>query len=141
MKWISALFIGALIGGCSTTEYRVEQIEDGDATTLPLRFDSLYGVRDGESVMAEARFSNNGDTLEIDLALRLGPPAVFTSGTYRANIGGRTRSGTVSCPSLTFLGGQGTPPSVGGIFELNGEQGRTVYRVRMPATPMARGLN
>jgi hypothetical protein len=138
MNWIALLFITVVIAGCSSTEYRVDRLEGGMATALPLRFDFLRGVRDGESVVAEAQFSNGSDSVELQIALHLGPPAQFTSGTYRATIGSSSSTGGVSCPSLTYLGGQGTPPSIGGIFELNDDRGQPVFRVRMPATVMTR---
>jgi hypothetical protein len=66
----------------------------------------------------------------------LRPPAEFRSGTYEATINGKTNAGTVDCPSLTFQGGQTALPTVGGVFVLKDEQGRPLYRVRIPATTL-----
>jgi len=55
-------------------------------------------------------------------------------------MGGQTTAGGVECTSLTYLGGQADQPSVGGVFILKDRQNRPVYRVRIPATPMARRL-
>ena len=44
-------------------------------------------VRDGESVRAEARFTGGHDSAKVNIALNLGPPVQFTSGTYVAIIG------------------------------------------------------
>ena len=85
---------------------------------IPMKFDSLYGARDGESVTAEARFSNGDDSAQMNIRLHLGPPAEFVSGTYRVTIGGKTVEGIVECLSLDYQGGQGSVPSMGGKFVL-----------------------
>ena len=71
---------------------------------MPLKFDSLYGARDGDMVTAEARFSSDGDTAQMNVRLRLVPPAEFVSGTYRLTIGGQTIEGIVECLSLDYQG-------------------------------------
>lgn len=134
------LLLFVIIAGCVNTEYQFERVEGERPVSLPLKFDSLYGVRDGESVKAEARFTDGHDSANVNIALNLGPPVQFTSGAYLANIGGRNTEGTVVCESLTFLGGQASVPSVGGIFALKDASGRTVYRVTMPPTPIKRRL-
>ena len=100
----------------------------------------LYGVRDGESVNAEARFADGPDSLQMHIALNLGPPIQFKSGTYLATVGGHTAEGTVACESLTFLGGQAALHSVGGVFVLRDAGGRAAYRVTMPPTPIKHRL-
>ena len=65
----------------------------------------------------------------------LRPPAEFQSGTYQATVGGKTTSGNVECPSLTFQGGQTALPAVGGVFILK-DGDRPLYRVRIPATTL-----
>jgi hypothetical protein len=104
---------------------------------LPLKFDGIYGVRDGASVTAEARFVDGADRVTMNIKLFLRPPAEFTSGTYQAMIGGKMTAGAVECPSLTFQGGQEALPTVGGLFLLKDDQNRTVYQVRIPATTLS----
>lgn len=140
MRRLSFSLIFLTIAACVSSEYRVERIEGGQSIALPLKFDSLYGVRDGESVAAEAQFTDGHDAVQMSIAAHLGPPAQFTSGTYRATLGGRASAGMVECQSLTFLGGQGTLPSVGGVFVLKDTQGQPAYRVTMPPTPIKRRL-
>jgi hypothetical protein len=128
-----------ILTSCVNSEYRFERIDDGQATSLPLRFDSLYGVRDGDSVKAEARFKDGQDSAQVNIEVRLGPPVQFASGSYRANIRGRGTEGPVSCDSLSFLGGQAAVPSVGGIFVLKDSAGHSLYRITMPSTPIKHG--
>ena len=97
-------------------------------------------MRDGAAVSAEARFTDGADFINMNITLRLVPPPEFRSGIYEATIGGKTTMGSVECTSLTYLGGQADQPSVGGVFILKDERNLPVYRVRIPATPMARRL-
>jgi len=108
------------------------------APTLPLKFDGIFGLRDGATVNAEARFVDGADRVTMNIKLYLRPPAEFSSGTYQAMIGGKMTTGNVECPSLTFQGGQEALPTIGGLFLLKDDQNRTVYQVRIPATKLVR---
>ena len=125
-----------LFVGCAGDKYRFERIDGSSPTPLDLKFDGLYGVRDGAMVKSEGRFSNGNDAVIMDVVVFLRPPAEFQSGTYRATIGGKTSSGNVDCPSLTFQGGQTALPMMGGIFILKDENNQPLYRVRIPATQL-----
>src|SRR5262245_16525364 len=138
MSRIYFVFIFALTLGCANTEYRFEQIDRDPPAVLPLQFAGLYGIRDGSSVKAQAEFVNGEDSVVMDIALYLRPPVEFQSGTYKGTIGGKVVSGSVDCPSLTFQGGQTALPTVGGLFILKTEDGRPLYRVRIPATMLTR---
>ena len=126
------------VAGCGSADYRFERIDGEQAVTLPLKFDGLYGVRDGASVNAEARFVDGADLVTMNISVYLRPLAEFRSGTYQAMIGGRMTAGRVECPSLTFQGGQTALPTVGGLFLLKDDQSRTAWRVRIPATMLTR---
>jgi hypothetical protein len=138
MTRISLLLLLLSIVGCANNEYRFERIDGPQVTTLPFKWDGIHGVRDGASVNAEARFTDGADFLTMDIALYLVPPPEFRSGKYEGTIGGKTITGQVECPSITYFGGQADQPSVGGVFILKDEDNRPVYRVRIPATPMTR---
>lgn len=140
MTRLSLPFIFLVIAGCVSSEYRFERVEGGQSILLPLKFDSLYGVRDGYSVNVEARFTDGHDFAQMSLALHLGVPVQFTSGTYRITIGGRSSEGKVDADSVSFLGGQTALPSVGGVYILKDAQNRPAYRVKMPPTPVTRRL-
>jgi hypothetical protein len=127
-----------ILGACANEEYSFERIDGENRIALPLKFDVLSGVRDGENVKATLRFQNPQDSAEVDLVLHLGPPAQCTSGTWHVSIGGATQNGPVTCDSLTFLGGQADQPSIGGTFTLKDTNGVALYRVTLPNTTMQR---
>ena len=140
MRRLPLLLVLVSTVGCANTEYRFERIDGPQPSALPFKFDGIRGVRDGASVNAEAHFTDGADLITMKITLQLVPPPEFRSGIYEANIGGKTTVGPVECTSLTYLGGQADQPSVGGVFILKDGQNRPVYRVRIPATPMARRL-
>lgn len=125
-----------LVFACGRTEYRFERIDGEQPVALQLKFDGIYGLRDGALVKAEGRFMDGDDTVIMNINVYLRPPAEFQSGTYKASIEGKTMSGAVECPSLTFQGGQTALPTLGGVFILKDEQGRPFYRVTIPATAL-----
>ena len=132
------LFVFLALLGCGSTDYRFERIDAAQSVALPLKFDGLYGVRDGAMVKAEGRFVDGNDVVTMNFIVFLRPPAEFQSGTYRAMIGGKMISGSVECPSLDFQGGQTALPSVGGVFVLKDERNQPLYRVRIPAITLKR---
>jgi hypothetical protein len=93
-----------LLAGCANSDYRFER-STGEA--IPLKLDSLIGMRDGETVTAEARFSNGGDSAQMNVRLFLRPPAEFVSGTYRMTLNGKTTEGEVECPVARLSGRTG----------------------------------
>jgi hypothetical protein len=131
-KILYLLFI-FILAGCANSEYRFERTDGGQSIAIPMKFDSLYGARDGEDVTAEARFSNGGDSAQMNVRLFLRPPAEFVSGTYRITIDGKTSEGIVECQSLDYQGGQGSVPSMGGKFVL-----KPGYKITLPSTPIKR---
>ena len=137
----SLLVLLVAIVGCANSEYRFERIDGDQITALPLKFEGIVGVRDAASVVAEARFSDGGDFVTMKINVHLGPPAVFSSGTYQATIGGMATTGIVECPSLDYLGGQNSQPSIGGLFRLKDEQNQPAYQIRIPVTVMKRQSN
>jgi hypothetical protein len=140
-KRLMAIVLFAMSSSCASKEPRVERIDGSQVVQLPLKFESMSGMRDGESVTAAPLFANGGESVRMTLRIRLGPPITFVSGEYRADVGGQTSEGRVVCDSLSFLGGQNALPSVGGIFRLQDANGHTVYRVSLPPTPITRRSN
>jgi hypothetical protein len=138
MMRLLALLALPLISACANTEYKFEQMDRESAILLPLNLDGFYGLRDGATVNAEARFSGGNDSVIMSIVLFLRPPAEFRLGTFQGIIGGKAISGTVECPSLTFQGGQTALPTVGGIFILKVEDNAPSYRVTIPATQLGR---
>ena len=124
------------IFGCARADYRFERIDGDKSVTLPLKFEGLFGVRDGALVKAQGRFMDGNDRAVMNISLFLRPPAEFQSGTYESVIGGKSNSGIVECPSLDFQGGQTALPTVGGVFVMNDANNRPLYRVRIPSTTL-----
>ncbi|HEY2382416.1 MAG TPA: hypothetical protein VGK48_14655 [Terriglobia bacterium] len=127
----------AMFSGCANKEYRVERIDNGQVVRIPLKFESMSGMRDGELVRAVPVFTDGMDEIRLDIHVRLGPPILFATGAYNAKIGNQTSEGPIVCDSFSFQGGQDALPSVGGTFRLqDNATGRTIFRVTMPATPI-----
>jgi len=142
MSFVTRILIALLVvmlSACANKEYRVDRIDGAQSVRLPLKFESMFGMRDGASVVAEPVFTEGVNAVRMTLHVRLGPPITFASGSYQATIGDQTLEGPIVCDSLSFLGGQNSLPSVGGVFRLqDNSTGRTVYRVTMPPTPITR---
>jgi hypothetical protein len=142
MHLTRSIFLGFLLfsaSACGEKEPRVERVDGSQSSQLPLKFESMFGMRDGEAITAQPLFKDGMDSVQLEVHVRLGPPIAFASGTYRANIGGHMSEGPVVCDSLSFLGGQNALPSVGGTFRLqDNASGHTVFRITMPATPITR---
>lgn len=134
MRVFIVAFICLLGLGCRSSDYRFERIENGQSILLPLKLIHAYGNREGDSVRAEFDFVAERDSAQIKITLRLRPQAELSSGIYRMLIGGSTFTGSAESNSITFLGGQGGSPSIGGVFELKDNEGRPVFRVRIPLT-------
>jgi hypothetical protein len=48
-------------------------------------------------------------------------------------------TGTVAARSITFLGGQDGPPSIGGSFDLLDPEGVARYRINIPISQLKTG--
>jgi hypothetical protein len=127
--------------GCVNQQYRFERLDGAQPAELHLKFVSLSGVRDGDTVRADLKFAEARDSALIKVVLHLGPPAQFTSGSWRMTTSNGASEGPTTCDSLTYLGGQGDVPSMGGVFTLQDATGRPVYRITMPPTPIARRIS
>ncbi len=97
---------------------------------------SLKGTRDGDVLRVRAVFGDDAQSLRVDLRFKVTPPTRLESGTWTGPAG----EGTVRERSVTFLGGQSGPPSIGGKFELIGPGNQAVYRVIIPLQELKRPL-
>jgi hypothetical protein len=138
MRTAVVLFSALLLIACSKPEYRFERVDYGASVPLPMKLDSMEGLRDADSVKARLHFTNGADHAQIDMAVHLGPPAEFTAGTFQSMIEGQSLEGVVESKSITYLGGQGSVPSLGGVFVLKDAHSRPIYRVTIPPTPIQR---
>jgi hypothetical protein len=100
---------------------------------------SLAGTRDGDRLHAQAIFSDSSSILTVELHFAIGSPTTLESGVWRWSRSGQLLSGAVASRSVTFLGGQDGPPSIGGTFDLLGADGVARYRVNIPVTQLKTG--
>ena len=105
-----------------------------DVSGFALRF--LKGTRDGERLEIRALYGDGSRTLSLHLHFNVTPPARLVSGRWAGLAG----EGQVGERSLTFLGGQSGPPSIGGRFDLNGPDNRPLYRVTIPLQQLRQPL-
>ncbi len=125
---IAALILLALTG-CRSKEFKpVEDLAGGrDVSSFALT--SLKGTRDGDKLDVQAEFGGEmGQRIRISLRFTVGIPTSLKSGTWT----GLGNSGAVKERSVTFLGGQSGPPSIGGRFDLIAPDGGPQYRVTIP---------
>lgn len=97
---------------------------------------SMAGTRDGGRLHAQAIFSDSSSILTVEMHFAVGSPTRLESGAWRWPRGGQLLSGGVVSRSVTFLGGQDGPPSIGGTFDLLGADGVARYRVNIPVTQL-----
>jgi len=126
----------------------VEKINDNTKILLSLRLDSFTGLRDGYAIRGKIIFlydktsvssikTFTPDSLILNIVVEPGVPTRFISGKFRLRNRGKLFHGPVTSTSLTFLGGQGALPSLGGTFLLKANQGES-YEVYIPPTEIAR---
>jgi len=95
------------------------------------------GTRDGDRLAVQAIISDSSSILTVQMHFAVGSPTKLESGTWRWTHSGRDLSGSVSARSVTFLGGQDGPPSIGGTFDLISDApGSAMYRLNIPLTEL-----
>jgi hypothetical protein len=97
---------------------------------------SIAGTRDGDRLQARAVFSDSSSILSVEMHFAIGSPTTLESGAWQWSHNGQLLRGSVAARSITFLGGQDGPPSIGGAFELLGADGAARYRVNIPVTQL-----
>ena len=97
---------------------------------------SLRGTRDGDRLQAQAVFSDSSSILTMEMHFAIGSPTTLESGTWRWSRNNQMMSGGIAARSVTFLGGQDGPPSIGGTYDLRGSDGAARYRVTIPVTAL-----
>lgn len=137
--WAAALAALWMLSGCeSTGKLRIRRTRDGQ-DLAGYRVKSLTGIRDGEKLKSQLVLADNNGTLTMHMSFQVGVPTKLESGVYqwtRADVKD-TLTGTIAADAVTFQGGQDSPPSLGGTFELlGGDVGVSLYQVRVPATRM-----
>ncbi len=80
--------------------------------------------------------SDSSSILILNLRFTIGSPMTLESGAWRWTRSGSLLTGAVAARSISFLGGQDGPPSIGGRFDLLGPDGAAKYRVSIPVTEL-----
>jgi hypothetical protein len=133
------LVLGLVLQSCAHSERRPLEDLSGHEDLSGFKIQSVRGVRDGDRLAAQAVISDSSSILTLDLHFAIGSPTTLESGTWRWSRPGGLLTGTVSARSVTFLGGQDGPPSIGGAFDLAGADSR--YRVNLPLTVLPREIH
>ena len=125
-----------VLQGCARSERRPLEDLSGHEDLSGFKIQSVRGIRDGDRLAAQAVISDSSSIMTLDLHFAIGSPTTLESGTWRWSRPGGLLNGTVSARSVTFLGGQDGPPSIGGTFDLAGAG--SAYRVTLPLTVLPR---
>jgi hypothetical protein len=127
---LSALAVGGLVilTGCGSQPSDPVENLGGPHAVSNFVLRSLRGTRDGERLNVRTLYSDGSQHLSVRLQFKVTPPARLESGAW-TGLGGE---GNVRERSVTFLGGQSGPPSIGGRFDLIGLDNRPLYRITIP---------
>ena len=125
---IAALILLTLAGCRERVARPVEDLSGGrDLSRFVLT--SIRGTRDGDRLDVRAVFGGvAAESISLELRFTIGVPTSLKSGTWT----GLGAGGAVRERSVTFLGGQSGPPSIGGSFDLVAPDGSPRYRVNIP---------
>lgn len=131
--WVGLLLLGAC---ASPKGPAVEDLVTHENLTI-FKLGSLRGTRDGDRLDAQAMFTDSSSMLTIEMRFAIGAPnTTLESGVWQWTRNNQPLSGNISARSVTFLGGQSGPPSIGGSFDLLGPDGAPRYRVTIPVTEL-----
>src|SRR5258708_9721952 len=95
-------------------------------------------MRDGDRLQTVATFSDTSSILTVEMRFAIGSPTRLESGTWRWSRNNQLQSGLVTARSVTFLGGQDGPPSIGGSYDLVEPDGAALYRITIPVMELKR---
>ena len=135
-----AIALAATLAICACSDpnkLKIRRTRDNqELNTYRLR--SLTGIRDGENLACTLVLGDNDGSLTMIMRFKVGVPTTLVSGKYtwvRKDFR-EALEGEVKATSVTFQGGQDSPPSLGGNFELVGKNVEDVslYDVKVPAT-------
>jgi len=131
-----SILICLLLAGCARPEKQALQDLSGRENLARFTIQSVRGVRDGDRLAAQVLISDSSSILTLDLHFAIGSPTTLQSGMWQWSRPGGLLRGTVSARSVTFLGGQDGPPSIGGTFDLPPGN----VRLNLPLTVLPRSF-
>jgi len=131
----------AFLAGCATSKHPVLDDTSKREDLSFFKIQSLRGTRDGDRLSVQAIVSDSSSIMTVDMHFAVGSPTILESGTWRWSRNGRDLNGTVAARSVTFLGGQDGPPSLGGSFDLGSDAvSPAPYRLTIPVTELRERL-
>jgi hypothetical protein len=133
------LILCLLLTGCAHPARKPLEDLSGREDLSGFKIQSVHGLRDGDRLAAQVLISDSSSILTLDLHFAIGSPTTLQSGDWRWSRAGRLLNGTVAARSVTFLGGQDGPPSIGGTFDLSAPSYPT-YRLTLPLTVLPRSF-
>jgi hypothetical protein len=133
-KW--AVRCGLLLAACGQSKHPALEDLSGREDLSFFKLGPMSGTRDGDRLDARAMLTDSSSILTIDLRFVVGSPTTLERGAWRWSRNNSQTSGGVAARSVTFLGGQDGPPSVGGRFDLLGPDGAARYRLTIPVTEL-----
>jgi len=125
-----------LLAACGAKHPAVEDLTTHADLSL-FKLHSLRGTRDGDRLHVQAVFSDSSSILTMEMHFAIGSPTTLETGTWRWPRNNQVLSGSIAARSVTFLGGQDGPPSIGGVYDLRDPSGTARYRVTIPVTALA----
>jgi len=114
----SALLFALLLAGCARSSAPLLRDLSGREDLSRFKVHSASGIRDGDHLTAQVLISDSSSILTVNLRFAVGSPTTLESGDWQWSRPGNRLQGIVSARSVTFLGGQDGPPSIGGTFDL-----------------------
>ena len=97
----------------------------------------MTGSRDGTEVFFWLELeAEGGRRLVLEGTVEVDPQARLVTGHWAEEGGSGARSGSVSASAVSFSGGQGGRPGLGGRFTLSAS-GTPLYRVNLPIISLA----
>jgi hypothetical protein len=134
-KW-SGCYALLLFTACGGSKHPALEDLRGHEDLSFFRPGPMSGTRDGDRLDMRAMWTDSSSILTIDLRFMIGSPTTLERGAWRWSRDNSQTNGGVAARSVTFLGGQDGPHSVGGRFDLLGPDGAGQYRVTIPLTEL-----
>jgi len=133
----AALLLVSLLAGCAPKAPLLQDLAR-NKDLLYCTLQSARGLRDGDHLTAQLLISDRESLLTVNLRFAVGSPTTLESGKWQWSRADSIDQGMVTARSVTFLGGQDGPPSIGGTFDLSGPG--SLYRLTLPLTVLPRSV-
>jgi hypothetical protein len=133
-KW--AVCCALLLAACGGSKHPALEDVSGREDLSFFKAGPISGTRDGDRLEVRALLTDSSSILTMDLRFIIGSPTTLERGSWRWARNNSQTSGSVAERSVTFLGGQDGPPSIGGRFDLLGPDGTARYRATIPLTEL-----